>query len=154
MILINIVDLRCFGFNKIINVSFDDIFRFLKGYYFFIIKDKNVNEKVIEKRKIEFDFCGNIEIVFKDILEIGLKIYFEINKENDVVKSVYEFEILYEVDDKNIYDEDIRFIFLKEYLNIEIKIIIGIYFNKFIVLFLVVLDYDLLRNVIVMLFIL
>ena len=31
----NTVDLRRFGFNKIINVSFDDTFRFLKGHYFY-----------------------------------------------------------------------------------------------------------------------
>lgn len=149
----NTVDLRRFGFNKIINVSFDDTFRFLKGHYFFTIKDKNANEKVTEKRKIELDSCGNIEIVFKDTLETGSKIHFEINKENDVVKSVYELEIPHEVDDKNTHDEDIRFIPLKEYSNIETKIITGTYSNKPIALFLVVPDYDSSRNVIATLFI-
>ena len=57
-----------------------------KRSLFFTIKDKNANEKVTEKRKIELDSCGNIEIVFKDTLETGSKIHFEINKENDVVK--------------------------------------------------------------------
>ena len=92
-----------------------------KRSLFFTIKDKNANEKVTEKRKIELDSCGNIEIVFKDTLETGSKIHFEINKENDVVKSVYELEIPHEVDDKNTHDEDIRFIPLKEYSNIETK---------------------------------
>ena len=43
---------------------------------------------------------------------------------------------------KNTHDEDIRFIPLKEYSNIETKIITGTYSNKPIAFILVVPDYD------------
>lgn len=149
----NTVDLRRFGFKKIINVSFDDAFRFLKGHYFFTIKDKNGNEKVSEKRKIELDSCGNIEIVFKDDLETGSKIHFEIFKEDYVIESVYEMNTPHEIDSENTHDEDIMFNYLKDYSSTEAKLITGTYSNKPIALFLVVPDYDSSRNVIATLFI-
>ncbi|MBE5674659.1 type IV secretory system conjugative DNA transfer family protein [Staphylococcus sp. SS35] len=149
----NTVDLRRFGFKKIINVSFDDTFRFLKGHYFFTIKDNEGNERVTKRRKIELDSCGNIEIVFKDDLETGSKIHFEIEKEDYLIKSVYEMEIPYEVEDKNTHKEDIVFVHIKEQSSIEAKLITGTYSNKPIALFLVVPDYDSSRNVIATLFI-
>ncbi|MFK3433894.1 type IV secretory system conjugative DNA transfer family protein [Staphylococcus aureus] len=149
----NTVDLRRFGFKKIINVSFDDTFRFLKGHYFLTIKDNEGNERVTERRKIELDSCGNIEIVFKDDLETGSKIHFEIEKEDYLIKSVYEMEIPHEVEDKNTHKEDIVFVHIKEQSSIEAKLITGTYSNKPIALFLVVPDYDSSRNVIATLFI-
>lgn len=149
----NTVDLRRFGFKKIINVSFNDAFRFMKGHYFFVNVDKNGNETLSDRREIELDSCGNVEIVFKDNLTTGCKICFVINAGEYVVKSVYHLTIPKEKSSVNTHNEEIEFNYLEDISQTRATFIEGTYSNKPIALFLVVPDYDSSRNVIATLFI-
>ncbi|HEC2183824.1 TPA: type IV secretory system conjugative DNA transfer family protein [Staphylococcus delphini] len=146
------LDLRRFGFKKIIDVSFDDRFRFCKGHYFFSNKDSKNQDKQI--RNFDLDSCGNIEIVFEEVLTDNTLIHFLIDfKDGKAYEAVYEMKLPSESKNKNTQTETIEFVFLKELSSTKADFISGIYSNKPIALFLVVPDYDSSRNVIATLFI-
>ncbi|MGS3975447.1 VirD4-like conjugal transfer protein, CD1115 family [Staphylococcus pseudintermedius] len=150
------LDLRRFGFKKIIDVSFDDRFRFCKGHYFFSNKDSENPEKQIftEKRGFDLDSCANIEIVFEEVLQDDTHIHFLIDDvDGKTYEAVYQLLIPKESKTKNTHDEIIEFVFLEELSQTKATFITGIYSNKPICLFLVVPDYDSSRNVIATLFI-
>ena len=144
----NTVDLRRFGFKKLIDVSFSDLLRFKKGHYFFTINDKKT-----EPREIELDSCGNVEIVFKDKLVDDASIHFEIKTENKLIQIAYRIRLPKEKQSINSHDEDMDFERIKELSNDKVSYIHGTYSEKPIALFLVVPDYDSSRNVIATLFI-
>ncbi|EGQ3618724.1 TPA: type IV secretory system conjugative DNA transfer family protein [Staphylococcus pseudintermedius] len=150
------LDLRRFGFKKIIDVSFDDRFRFCKGHYFFSNKDSEnpENEVRTEIRSFDLDSCANIEIVFEEVLQGDTHIHFLINDvDGKTYEAVYQLLIPKESKTKNTHDEIIEFVFLEELSQTKATFITGIYSNKPICLFLVVPDYDSSRNVIATLFI-
>ncbi|HDU1325548.1 TPA: type IV secretory system conjugative DNA transfer family protein [Staphylococcus pseudintermedius] len=150
------LDLRRFGFKKIIDVSFDDRFRFCKGHYFFSNKDSEnpENEVRTEIRSFDLDSCANIEIVFEEVLQGDTHIHFLIDDvDGKTYEAVYQLLIPKESKTKNTHDEIIEFVFLEELSQTKATFITGIYSNKPICLFLVVPDYDSSRNVIATLFI-
>ncbi|EHB2547049.1 type IV secretory system conjugative DNA transfer family protein [Staphylococcus pseudintermedius] len=150
------LDLRRFGFKKIIDVSFDDRFRFCKGHYFFSNKDSEnpENEVRTEIRSFDLDSCANIEIVFEEVLQGDTHIHFFIDDvDGKTYEAVYQLLIPKESKTKNTHDEIIEFVFLEELSQTKATFITGIYSNKPICLFLVVPDYDSSRNVIATLFI-
>ncbi|HDV6036218.1 type IV secretory system conjugative DNA transfer family protein [Staphylococcus pseudintermedius] len=150
------LDLRRFGFKKIIDVSFDDRFRFCKGHYFFSNKDSEnpENEVRTEIRSFDLDSCANIEIVFEEVLQGDTHIHFLINDvDGKTYEAVYQLLIPKESKTKNTHDEIIEFVFLEELSQTKATFITGIYSNKPICLFLVVPEYDSSRNVIATLFI-
>ncbi|ENK7113284.1 type IV secretory system conjugative DNA transfer family protein [Staphylococcus pseudintermedius] len=150
------LDLRRSGFKKIIDVSFDDRFRFCKGHYFFSNKDSEnpENEVRTEIRSFDLDSCANIEIVFEEVLQGDTHIHFLIDDvDGKTYEAVYQLLIPKESKTKNTHDEIIEFVFLEELSQTKATFITGIYSNKPICLFLVVPDYDSSRNVIATLFI-
>lgn len=151
----NTVDLRRFGFKKLIDVQFDDLFKFRKGHYFFTRKKENIVEKISEKRRIRLNGYSSTEIVFKDNLENDDRINFEFEVEDKTYKMSYSLKFFKESSKVNTQEETIKFNYLENVSTegFEPKYINGIYSNKPIGLYLVVPDYDSSRNVIATLFI-